>query len=121
MAVPDSRLTKDLYLDISNLKSLTYTDPKVKFKLEKTPFDDDDEEQGTATATTSKDIVITGRIFPDSEIYKEGSYQIEIKLTPTYPFDPPEVRFLTKIYHPNVDKDGKRKKEIIEFIVYQDV
>ncbi|CAF4604643.1 unnamed protein product, partial [Rotaria sp. Silwood2] len=37
----------------------------------------------------------------------EGSFQIEMKLTSNYPFDPPEVRFLTPIYHPNVGQDGK--------------
>ncbi len=42
-----------------------------------------------------------------SGIYRERSYLIEIKLTITFPMNPSKVRFLTLIYHPNVDKDDK--------------
>jgi len=32
-----------------------------------------------------------------------------MKLTQNFPIDPPEVRFLTPVYHPNVAKDGNVK------------
>lgn len=51
--------------------------------------------------------VIICRIFPRSAIYADRAYQIEINFPPSYPLSPPEVRFLTPIYHPNVDNDGK--------------
>jgi ubiquitin-protein ligase len=38
--------------------------------------------------------------------YEGGIYEGEINFPKTYPFDPPKVRFLTKIFHPNV-YDGK--------------
>ncbi|CAF3367665.1 unnamed protein product, partial [Rotaria sp. Silwood2] len=57
---------------------------------------------------------IIGRIFPESETFMEGAFQIEMKITPNFPFDPPEVRFLTPIYHPNVDKDGKFCNELLK-------
>ncbi|KAH0616243.1 hypothetical protein JD844_027216 [Phrynosoma platyrhinos] len=31
-----------------------------------------------------------------------GRYQLEIKIPETYPFNPPKVRFITKIWHPNI-------------------
>ena len=34
--------------------------------------------------------------------YEGGIYEGEIIFPQTYPFDPPKVRFLTKIFHPNV-------------------
>jgi ubiquitin-protein ligase len=104
----ESRLNKELWTEIIRLKLLATPDAPVRYLLTKSPFDEIEDEDETNATVTSKEIIITGRIFPNSEIFKEGSYEIEMKLTPNYPRDPPEVRFLTPIYHPNVDKDGKR-------------
>lgn len=38
---------------------------------------------------------------PDSP-YEGGRYEIDIRITSDYPFKPPEMRFITKIWHPNV-------------------
>jgi hypothetical protein len=118
MASLASKLNKEFYTDVTKLKLLTPNSTPTKFKFLKSPFNDDDEEEGAAA--TPKELVVTGQIFPSSEVFKQGSYIIEMKLTPTYPFEPPDVRFATPIYHPNVDKDGKRKNEKIEFVIYQD-
>jgi ubiquitin-protein ligase len=106
----ESKLNKELYTEINRLKLLTEPDAPVRYLLIKSPFPDieDEDEDETNATVTSKEIIITGRIFPDSEIFKEGSYKIEMKLPSCFPIDPPEVRFLTPIYHPNVYKDGKR-------------
>ncbi len=42
---------------------------------------------------------ITG---PDGTPYHGGTFYIDIKLTPSYPFEPPKMSFDTKIWHPNV-------------------
>lgn len=39
---------------------------------------------------------------PPDTPYEGGKYEIDIKITGEYPFKPPEMRFLTKIWHPNV-------------------
>jgi ubiquitin-protein ligase len=104
----DIRLNKALWIEINRLKSLTEPDAPVRYLLTKSPFNDDDDEDETNATVTSKGIIITGRIFPDSEIFKEGSYKIEMELTRNFPWEAPEVRFLTPIYHPNVYPDGKR-------------
>ena len=39
---------------------------------------------------------------PPDTPYEGGTYKLEIKIPDTYPFNPPKVRFLTKIWHPNV-------------------
>jgi ubiquitin-protein ligase len=102
-----SKLNKDLYTDINLLRLLNKSDAKVKFILDQSPFNDDGEQE-TASASSTSEIVIIGRILPNSDVYNQGAYQIEMKLTSTFPFDPPEVRFLTKIYHPNVSEEGKK-------------
>lgn len=39
---------------------------------------------------------------PPDTPYEGGRYEIDIKITGEYPFKPPEMRFITKIWHPNV-------------------
>ena len=99
-----SRLNKPLWTNITRLKLLTKPDAPVKFILEKSPFDDAEEEKA---AVARDEYVVVGRILPESAIYKESAFRIEIKLTSKYPEEAPDVRFLTPVYHPNVETDGK--------------
>ncbi|XP_057678719.1 ubiquitin-conjugating enzyme E2 T [Corythoichthys intestinalis] len=39
--------------------------------------------------------------------YEGGVFSLEIKIPERYPFEPPKIRFLTPIYHPNVDTAGR--------------
>jgi len=39
---------------------------------------------------------------PPDTPYEGGRYEIDIRITGEYPFKPPEMRFITKIWHPNV-------------------
>jgi ubiquitin-conjugating enzyme E2 D/E len=45
-------------------------------------------------------------IGPKDTPYMDGIFNLEIEITPSYPFKPPKVRFLTKIYHPNINSSG---------------
>ncbi len=38
-------------------------------------------------------------------VYEGGVFQVEITLSRKFPFEPPKVRFLTKIWHPNIYRD----------------
>jgi ubiquitin-conjugating enzyme E2 D/E len=35
-----------------------------------------------------------------------GKFKIELVFPPTYPFTPPKFKFITPIYHPNIDDQG---------------
>merc|ERR1711972_542826 len=44
---------------------------------------------------------------PEGTPYEGGTYGLELFLPEGYPMEPPKVRFLIKIYHPNIDKLGR--------------
>ena len=39
---------------------------------------------------------------PEGTVYDGGVFEIDIQLPPAYPFEPPKMKFLTKIWHPNI-------------------
>jgi ubiquitin-conjugating enzyme E2 D/E len=43
---------------------------------------------------------------PDDTDYKNGVFILDIQIPKEYPFKPPECKFKTKIYHPNINKDN---------------
>ncbi|KAH8357950.1 hypothetical protein KR200_004358, partial [Drosophila serrata] len=43
---------------------------------------------------------------PIGTVYEGGHFCLDLRFTPSYPFKPPQVRFLTRIYHCNVDRCG---------------
>ena len=46
---------------------------------------------------------LRGRISgPPDTAYDSGIFELEVKIPDTYPFNPPKVRFLTRIWHPNI-------------------
>ena len=42
---------------------------------------------------------------PDDSAYKGGLFELEIKIPEEFPFKSPQIRFITNIYHPNVNKE----------------
>lgn len=39
---------------------------------------------------------------PQATCYEGGSFEVDILIPKEYPFEPPKMRFITKIWHPNV-------------------
>lgn len=84
--------------EVTGLKGLEKNSEQSgeKFIVDKSPVDNPSSN------------VILGRIFPKSAPYNQKSFQIEIKFPPDYPFKAPDLRFTTKIYHPNVEWETGR-------------
>ncbi|KAG4070923.1 hypothetical protein HA402_001360 [Bradysia odoriphaga] len=44
---------------------------------------------------------------PKETLFHSEIFDLNVRFDDRYPFSPPRIRLLTKIYHPNIDKDGK--------------
>ena len=56
-------------------------------------------------------VIIAG---PTGSAFEGGIFKLELFLTEDYPMAPPKVRFLTKIYHPNIDRLGRICLDILK-------
>ena len=72
-------------------------------------FNEYDCEEGyTAGPVDESDMFYWTASFqgPKNSPYKGGTFVVKIEFPRDFPFKPPKVEFKTKVYHPNVKKDG---------------
>ncbi|XP_060519280.1 ubiquitin-conjugating enzyme E2 T-like [Cylas formicarius] len=53
-------------------------------------------------------------IGPENTPYEKGIFKLEIIIPEKYPFMPPSIRFITKVYHPNIDENGRICMDLIK-------
>lgn len=84
---------------------------------------EEDEGQNISARPIDDSLMIwRGKICgPIDSPYYGGYYYLEIKFTEDYPFCPPKVTFLTRIYHPNISPSGLVCVDILtkEFVTKQ--
>lgn len=76
------RVQKDITeLDLPTTMNINFPDPSNQLNFE---------------------LVIT----PDEGMYRGGAFKFTFAINPNYPHEPPKVKCVQKIYHPNVDLEG---------------
>ena len=55
---------------------------------------------------------------PPNTPYEKGEYEIEINFHWYYPILPPNIKFLTKIYHVNIDDNGNVNIPILQSTIW---
>jgi ubiquitin-conjugating enzyme E2 D/E len=51
---------------------------------------------------------------PEGSPYAGGVFFLDIHFPADYPFKPPKVQFTTKVYHPNINKNGSICLDILK-------
>ena len=96
-----STLEKRAWTEFNKLKGMSLdSNSEVKFIIDQTPFNNED----VASSNTN---IFIGRILPKAPPFNQTALKVEFKLPSRYPAEPPAVRMLTPIHHPNVLEDGK--------------
>eukprot|EP00878_Enallax_costatus_P046972 GHUV01057315.1.p1 GENE.GHUV01057315.1~~GHUV01057315.1.p1 ORF type:complete len:111 (+),score=19.20 GHUV01057315.1:185-517(+) len=44
---------------------------------------------------------------PSESPFEAGLFKLRISVPDRYPFEPPKVQFVTPVYHPNIDTQGR--------------
>jgi len=71
--------------------------------LEVAKFDEANQNLISIESVNGSLVDLRGKIAgPPDTPYAGGIYYLEIKISETYPFNPPKVRFITRVWHPNV-------------------
>lgn len=93
---------KRIVTEITKLTKLIENDDisSIKFIIDTT------SDADPTLVTTEGRYAIVGRILPSEGVFNEAAFQIKLTLKPEYPFSPPEICFLTPVYHPNVSSKG---------------
>ncbi|XP_074087595.1 ubiquitin/ISG15-conjugating enzyme E2 L6 [Macrotis lagotis] len=62
---------------------------------------------GDLCSENSNVLIWNGVLLPDQEPYNLRAFRFRITFPCNYPYGPPQLNFITKIYHPNVSENGE--------------
>lgn len=88
---------------------------KARIQKEIKDFAKNTEENFSASPTEDSIFKWTGMIKgPKDTPYEGGTFKLNIRLPSEYPYQPPKIKFVTKIYHCNIDANGEICLDILK-------
>lgn len=51
---------------------------------------------------------------PPGTIFEGGTFSLTLKFKDTYPINPPEIKFISKMFHPNIYEDGSLCLDLLQ-------
>merc|ERR1739838_614771 len=76
----------------------------------------EDPPAGVSGAPTENNIMVWNAVIfgPHDTPFEDGTFKLTIEFTEEYPNKPPTVRFVSKMFHPNVYADGSICLDILQ-------
>ena len=71
---------------------------------------------GISISVNEKNILFWEAIIigPNDSPWEGGFFQLRINIPDDYPYKPPNIKFLTQMFHPNIYRDGKICLDILQ-------
>ncbi|XP_054724457.1 ubiquitin-conjugating enzyme E2 T-like [Uloborus diversus] len=86
----------------------------VRLKKEMERFTQHNEEGIACWQADELDELKASVVGPENSPYQYGIFELDIIIPDRYPFVPPNVRFVTPVYHPNIDSSGRICLDILK-------
>ncbi|MBN3303566.1 SYCM protein, partial [Amia calva] len=76
----------------------------------------EDPPAGVSGAPSENNILVWNAVIfgPEGTPYEDGTFKLTVEFTEEYPNKPPTVRFVSKMFHPNVYADGSICLDILQ-------
>ncbi|KAG8003887.1 Ubiquitin-conjugating enzyme E2 A [Nibea albiflora] len=76
----------------------------------------EDPPAGVSGAPSENNIMVWNAVIfgPEGTPFEDGTFKLTIEFTEEYPNKPPTVRFVSKMFHPNVYADGSICLDILQ-------
>ena len=72
---------------------------------------------GISAAPIGNDIMLWNAVIcgPNQTPFEDGTFKLTLEFSDKYPYEPPAVKFLSKMFHPNIfEEDGRVGLDILE-------
>lgn len=78
----------------------------------------EDPPAGVSGAPTEENILFWEAVIfgPQDTPFEDGTFKLSLEFTEEYPNRPPSVKFVSKMFHPNVYADGSICLDILQVI-----